>query len=46
MPLNVHTMRVPVGSPGTGLADGCEPQCGCWLLNVGPLPDQISALNC
>jgi hypothetical protein len=27
-----------VGSFGTRVRDGCEPPCGCWELNLGPLP--------
>jgi hypothetical protein len=26
------------------ITDGCEPSCGCWELNSGPL--EVSALNC
>ena len=26
--------------PGTGVADGCEPSCGFWELNLGPLGEQ------
>ena len=29
-----------VGSPGTGITDGCEPPCGCWESNPGPLEEQ------
>jgi len=27
------------------ITDGCEPPCGCWELNSGPLEEQLSALN-
>jgi len=27
------------------ITDGCEPPCGCWELNSGPLEEQVSALN-
>jgi hypothetical protein len=28
------------------ITDGCEPPCGCWELNSGPLEEQAaSALN-
>jgi hypothetical protein len=30
--------REGVGSPGAGVTDGCVPSCGCWELNLGPLP--------
>jgi len=26
--------------PGTRVTDGCEPSCGCWELNSGPLEEQ------
>ena len=29
-----------VGSPGTGIPDGCELSCGCWELNLGFLKAQ------
>jgi hypothetical protein len=25
--------------------DGCEPPCGCWDLNFGPLEEQSGALT-
>jgi hypothetical protein len=28
------------GPPGSGLLSGCEPACGCWELNPGPLQEQ------
>jgi hypothetical protein len=31
-----------VRSPGTGVADGCEPP-GCWELNLGPLEEQAGS---
>jgi hypothetical protein len=27
------------------VADGCEPPCGCWDLNSGPLEEQLGALT-
>jgi len=27
-------------SPGTGVTDSCERQCGCWERNLGPLQVQ------
>ena len=27
-------------SPGTGITDSCEPPCGRWELNPGPLEEQ------
>lgn len=29
-----------VGSPGTGIMDGCEPPRECWELNLVPLQEQ------
>jgi hypothetical protein len=26
-----------IGSPGTGVIDGCESPCGCWELSLEPL---------
>ena len=39
--LNVYC----IGLSGTGVPDGLELSCGCWVLNPGPLQDR-SALNC
>ena len=27
------------------ITDGCEPPCGCWELNSGPLEEQAMLLN-
>ena len=27
------------------IADGCEPPCGCWELNPGPLEEQSLLLT-
>ena len=29
-----------VGYSRTGVTDSCEPPCGCWNLNPGPLEEQ------
>ena len=34
-----------VGSPETGVTGGCEPLCGCWELNPGPLQEQQGLLS-
>ena len=34
-----------IGSPGTGVGDGCRLPCDCWELNPGPLA-RAAALNC
>ena len=34
-----------VRSPGTGVIDGCEPPCGCWESNLGPLEEQQMLLT-
>ena len=31
--------------PGTGVTDDCEPACGCWELNSGPLEEQQELLT-
>ena len=28
------TMEARKGTPGTGVAGGCELPCGCWELNL------------
>lgn len=45
--LSVHHVYVQsaeaeegAGSPGTGVADGCEPICGCCKLDPGLLEKQ------
>jgi hypothetical protein len=42
--VHIHEIRVCLKrseedrrAPGTGVTDGCEPPCGCWELNSGPL---------
>lgn len=38
--MHVSCLRYPaedVGSPGTGVVDGCELSCGCWELKQDPL---------
>lgn len=39
---SVHHMeaRLGINSPGNGIIDTCEPPCGCWDLNKGPLQVQ------
>lgn len=32
--------EVNTGSPGVVVRDDCEPLCGCWVLNLGPLQEQ------
>lgn len=29
-----------IGSPRTGVMNGCEAPRGCWELNLGPLQEQ------
>lgn len=33
------------GSSGTGVTDGSNILCGCWRLNLGPLPEQTLLLT-
>ena len=33
-----------IGSPGTGVTDGCEPPCGCWEQSSCPLEEQQMVL--
>jgi hypothetical protein len=40
MHIYVHHRHVwSDGSPGTGVTDSCELQCGCWELNLGLLEE-------
>ena len=41
----VEARRGPT-SPWTGVTGGCEPLCGCWELNPGPLEEQLVLFNC
>ena len=34
-----------IGSPETGVIDGCEPPSWCWKLNPGPLEEQPMLLT-
>jgi len=36
--------RKGTGSSGTGITDGCERQCGCWELNLGPLEEDLRVI--
>ena len=40
-------MCVPVGQKRAPdpIIDGCEPPCGCWELNSGPLEEQAMLLT-
>ena len=41
--LSVYVYHMYAGalrSPGTGVTDGCEPPCGCWELNPGPIEEK------
>jgi hypothetical protein len=37
-----HTRR---GRTSDSITDGCEPPCGCWELNSGPLEEQSVLLT-
>jgi hypothetical protein len=39
VPVLTEVRRERVGSLGTGFPGGCEPVCGCWELNLGPLEE-------
>jgi hypothetical protein len=34
-----------IGIPGTGVMNDCEPKCGCWEWNPGPLQEQQGLLT-
>jgi hypothetical protein len=41
----VSTLLLSSGTPEEStsdlITDGCEPPCGCWELNSGPLEEQL-----
>lgn len=37
--------RKEYATPGTGVNGGCEPLCGCWQLNSGPLEEPEAFLT-
>jgi hypothetical protein len=44
----VSTLLLSSDAPEEGIgfhADGCEPPCGCWELNSGPLEEQSVLLT-
>ena len=40
----VYACRPEEGTPDL-ITDGCEPPCGCWELNSGPLEEQAMLLT-
>lgn len=40
-----HSLEICIESPTTGVTDGCEPPCGGWESNQGPLQEQ-PVLSC
>ena len=45
--MSAHTTCVPAGQKRAPdfITDGCEPPCGCWELNSGPLEEQAVLLT-
>ena len=45
----MSTLWLSLDSPEEGMmnpiTDGCEPPCGCWELNSGPLEEQSVLLT-
>jgi hypothetical protein len=39
---NLQTRQKRASDP---ITDGCEPPCGCWELNSGPLEEQLMLLT-
>ena len=37
----IMEVRKGVSHPGTGARGVCEPSCGCWEPNLGPLQEQV-----
>lgn len=47
-PLSIYCPQRPeegAESSGTGVSNGCEPPCGPWELNPGPLEEQQPVLS-
>ena len=44
---NILSVCVPAGQKRAPdlITDGCEPPCGCWELNSGPLEEQAILLT-
>jgi hypothetical protein len=42
IPLSLQTHQKRASDP---ITDGCEPSCGCWELNAGPLEEQTVLLT-
>ena len=43
---NILSVCMPAGQKrAPDLIDGCEPPCGCWELNSGPLEEQAVLLT-
>ena len=45
MYMSVLLLSSSTPEEGTDLTDGCEPPCGCWDLNSGPLEEQLVLLT-
>ena len=41
----VDTLSLSSDTPEEGITDGCEPPCGCWEMNSGPLEEQSMLLT-
>ena len=44
---NILSVCMPIGQKRAPdlITDGCEPPCGCWELNSGPLEEQAMLLT-
>ena len=38
--VHCHCLQTHQKRPSDPITDGCEPQCGCWELNSGPLEEK------
>jgi hypothetical protein len=45
MYVHCSCLRTPQKRASDLITDGCEPPCGCWDLNSGPLEEQSGALT-
>ena len=45
MQVHYHFLQTHQKRASEPITDGCEPPCGCWDLNSGPLEEQLVLLT-
>jgi hypothetical protein len=43
--VDFHSLQTHQKRASDSITDGCEPPCGCWELNSGPLEEQSVLLT-